>query len=264
MKRLILTTCLFVLFASCTALADWDVGDSYKMHFPQLPDADGWDVEFYQWVPQLADDWQCMESGYVDDVHIWYSWKDDSVGIIDKVQLGIWSNDLSGEYSMPGAMVWPTETATPSPDDYLNVSPENFTTHHWGGVKQQGWYNPVSDFNNPSDHNNIYQLNVVDIANPFSQVKDEVYWLSVCFWMGDDPNSPGWKTADVDNYPGDYAENHFMDDAVWWNGTTNSWNELHDPITGESLDLAFVITPEPATISLLGLGSLVLLRKRRA
>ena len=78
MKRLILTTCLFVLFASCTALADWNVGDPYKMHFPQLPDPGGWDVAFSDWVPQLADDWQCTETGPVDDVHIWYSWEGDS------------------------------------------------------------------------------------------------------------------------------------------------------------------------------------------
>ncbi len=253
MKRLILTTCLFVLFASCTALADWDIGDSYKMHFPQLPDPGGWDVEFYQWVPQLADDWQCTESGEVDDVHIWYSWKDDLVGTIEMVQLGIWSNspanpDAGQLYSKPGARVWPTE-------DYLDLSPGEFTTRPWSVVKQQGWYDPYGNTYEENNHNNTYQLNVVDIAEltaPFLQEEGEIYWLSVCFWMDGDPNRPGWKTS----------QNHFEDDAVWWNG--NNWNELRDPITGESLDLAFVITPEPATLSLLVLGSLVLLRKRRA
>ena len=46
------------------------------------------------------------------------------------------------------------------------------------------------------------------------------------------------------------------------------WHELRYPdghvYEGESLGLAFVIIPEPATLSLLGLGPLVLLRKRRA
>jgi hypothetical protein len=261
MKRLILTTCLFVLFASCTALADWNVGDSYKMHFPQLPDPEGWDVEFYAWVPQLADDWQCTESGYVDDVHIWYSWEDDLVGDIVNVQLGIWSNapeGPDGDFSKPDELVW----------GYQDLSPGQFTTRPWSDVKEQGWYNPVTGFNNPSDHNNTYQLNVVDIVEPFYQQEDEIYWLSVCFWLSEDLNnasanaSAGWKTADVDNYPENPGE-HFMDDAVWWDG--NNWNELRDPLDPEvSLDLAFVITPEPATISLLVLGSLVLLRKRRA
>ena len=259
MKRLILTTCLCVLFASCTALADWNVDDPYKMHFPQLPDPDGWDVEFYQWVPQLADDWQCTESGEVDDVHIWYSWEGDLVGTIEMVQLSIWSNfedpDEDGPlFSKPDQKLW----------GYQDLYPRDFTTRPWITGGKQGWYDPVSGNYETSDHDEIYQLNVVDIPEPFYQEEGEIYWLSICFWMGEDLNSPGWKTADVDNYPGDSAGNHFMDDAVWWNGKNDTWNELHDPLTGESLDLAFVITPEPATLSLLGLGSLVLLRKRRA
>jgi len=193
MKRLILTTCLFVLFASCTALADWNVGDPYKMHFPQLPDPGGWDVAFSDWVPQLADDWQCTETGPVDDVHIWYSWEGDSVGIIDKVQLGIWSNDLSSEYSKPGAMVWPTQTALPFPEDYRNLSLGEFTIHPRGGVKQQGWYNPVTGEYKEDDHYQIYQLNVEDIVDPFLQVEGEIYWLSVCFWMDETRTSQAGK-----------------------------------------------------------------------
>jgi hypothetical protein len=36
-------------------------------------------------------------------------------------------------------------------------------------------------------------------------------------------------------------------DAVW-RILGEEWNELIDPITSESMDLAFVITPEPATV----------------
>ena len=256
MKRLILTTCLFVLFASCTALADWNEGDPYKMHFPQLPDPCGWDVAFSTRIPQLADDWQCSESGEVDDVHIWYSWEDDLVGTIDMVQLGIWSNDPDGGgaaaagYSTPDELVW----------GYQDLYPGEFTTRLWGKA-DQGWYDPFTGNHKTNDHIQIFQLNIDEITDPFLQEKDEIYWLSVCFYVSGDPNA-GWKTADVDNYPGEYAGEHFMDDAVWYDGA--NWNELHDPLTGDSLDLAFVITPEPATLSLLGLGSLVLLRKRRA
>ena len=28
------------------AVADWDPGDGHKMHYPQLPDPNGWDVNF--------------------------------------------------------------------------------------------------------------------------------------------------------------------------------------------------------------------------
>lgn len=254
MKRLILIS-LCMLFAVSTAWADWDPCDPYKMHFPQLPDMDGWDVGFSPWVPQLADDWRCTGSGMVDDVHLWYSWEDDLVGAITQVKLGIWSNspDPDGDgpdYSKPGSLLW----------GYQDFSPAEFTTRHWGRG-DQGWYDPINGDYNESDHTNTYQLNIVDIADPFYQKEGEIYWLSVCFYMGD-PNHAGWKTADVDQYPYPYTGEHFMDDAVWLNG--ESWNELIDPITEESLDFAFVITPEPATMALLSLGSLVLLRKRRA
>ena len=56
--------------------------------------------------------------------------------------------------------------------------------------------------------------------------------------------------------------------AVWTvvveeNETELTFNELRDPFTGESLDLAFVITPEPATLGLLALGALLCLRQRK-
>ena len=37
-------------------------------------------------------------------------------------------------------------------------------------------------------------------------------------------------------------------------GAALPWAELRDPFTGESLDLSFVITPEPASLALMALG----------
>ena len=75
----------------------------------------------------------------------------------------------------------------------------------------------------------------------------------------------GWKTADVDRYPAPYTGEHFMDDAVFaLSGTGDNWRELYDPLTGKSLDLAFVITPEPSTILLLVSGILLLRRRIRS
>ena len=57
-----------------------------------------------------------------------------------------------------------------------------------------------------------------------------------------------------------------MDDAVWADDPASSitgWQELIDPQTGESLDLAFVITPEPATLAILFPGGLTLLLRRK-
>lgn len=64
------------------ALADWAPGDGHKMHFPQLPDEDGWDVKATDPLC-LADDWMCSESGEVTDIHFWGSWLDDQVGAFD-------------------------------------------------------------------------------------------------------------------------------------------------------------------------------------
>ena len=61
--------------------ADWQQGDDYKMHFPQLPDVYGWDVNA-TWPNVIADDWMCNGTGYVEDIHFWGSWRGDQVGII--------------------------------------------------------------------------------------------------------------------------------------------------------------------------------------
>jgi hypothetical protein len=56
---------------------EWDA----KMHYPQLPDEYGWDVNAtYPLV--LADDWQCTETGYIKDIHFWGSYLNDLPGEI--------------------------------------------------------------------------------------------------------------------------------------------------------------------------------------
>ena len=61
------------------ARADWIPGDYHKMHFPQLPDSDGWDVSMMGRQESgggdnntqiLADNWKCTETGLVDDVTV--------------------------------------------------------------------------------------------------------------------------------------------------------------------------------------------------
>jgi len=93
---------------------------------------------------------------------------------------------------------------------------------------------------------------VDDIQDPFIQEAGTVYWLQVdiIWYLG---GFAGWKTS----------LDHFNDNAVWYDTNTDEWRELIDPITYEPLDLAFVITPEPGTMSLFALGALGLLRRRR-
>ncbi|MCP4569721.1 MAG: hypothetical protein GY841_19245 [FCB group bacterium] len=72
-------------------------GDSaHKMHYPQLPDETGWDVNATAPVI-LADDWQCSETGYVKDIHFWGSWRDGLEGVIDSFSLSI-HTDIPSSY----------------------------------------------------------------------------------------------------------------------------------------------------------------------
>lgn len=263
MKNLVL---LFVFLSfSCLVLADWDIGDPYKMHFPQLPDPVGWDVANTSNANRtylLADDFLCTQSGFITDFHLWGSWKGDTFGIIDHIDIGIWSDDPVGiggryqdnQYSMPFEELW-----------YWSVYENEFIIRDYGSG-DQGWFDPFEPYNVKPDHQGIFQINIgtqFAIPNPYWQIEGNIYWLSATVWLKDtSPGEYGWKTS-IEHYEDDavYASALIEDPTkpgfLVWN-----WNELIDPLNGESLDLAFVITPEPATVIALSIGGLFLIRKR--
>ena len=246
---------------SLPAWADWNPGDPYKMHFPQLPDPNGWDINFES--PEaLADDWQCSESGPVSDIHFWLSSRNDispaigdpaqGIGKIAKILVTIHSDVPQGPngFSIPGEILWER--------DFLEG---DFTIRQYGDQAPQGWWDPVNFYDVPDDHFLTWQVNITDIVDPFDQVQDEVYWLALTVEVpGGEGLMPllGWKTS----------SDHFRDDAAWistprFATLPQFFKELRDPVSDESLDLAFVITPEPATLSLLLLGGLAAFRQRR-
>ena len=239
---------LAVAFAA-PASADWFPGEPHKMHFPQLPDPTGWDVNGT--MPMLlADDWQCSETGPVDDIHIWGSWMHGIPGNINEVRVGIHEDipAISGDptsYSQPGNILW-AQSFTPS--DITVLDPY--------GTGVQGWYDPASGVAQYPDHDIFHQFNIENIANPFVQNVGEIYWLSVSVAVDGAPAQTnwGWKTS----------QDHFMGNAVW-SAPGTGWNELYDPNSSPPvpLDLAFVITPEPGSLALLLLGGVALARRRR-
>lgn len=215
------------------ALADWNIGDPSVMHYPQLPDSNGVDVNFTS--PQLlADDWLCTTSGPVRDVHLWFSSHQDASFAITNVHVSI-DMDVpatGGSNSHPGTVLW-----------QRNFTPAQVTIRQWG-TGTQGWYDPLYGQYIPADHNMIWQLNISNITNAFVQQEGVIYWLDVSVVTLGGPL--GWKTS---------ISPHFGDDAVWWNPALGIWAPLSSPTSPyQSLDMAFVITPEPNSILLVALG----------
>jgi len=214
------------------------------MHFPQLPDMAGWDVDVCHYT--LADDWMCTEAGPVQQVHFWISWTNDVIGIITNVHLSIHSDFPGPPYSHPAELIWQ--------DDF---DPAQFSLRVWGSGPQ-GWYDPISNWWIRPDHLMVFQVNVpLKAGNPFLQVPGTIYWLDIR--LGVVNGLAGWKSS----------MDHFNDDATVWDGGEVMWKELRDPLEPlQSLDLAFVIDPIPEPALPLALsvcaGCLVRTRRRRS
>jgi len=244
LKLLLVWVVVLSLSAAPAALGDWNPGDPHKMHFPQLPDPQGWDVQLNNPHPYainfLADDWRCTESGWIDDIHFWVSWRLDLNQGIDQVRITIYDNIPVG----PQGHSTPGNNELSGPGEWsFEAEDGDFTVREYQ-TGRQGWYDPRTGEFVPNDHTKCYQVNIDNITTkldrsvcqPVWQEQGKIYWLAIrIIQKGSDPGHPiGWKTS----------QDHFMDDAVVMRheGPNRWWEELHDPITGESLDLAFVIT----------------------
>ncbi len=223
-------------FLVAPVLADWDPGDGHKMHYPQLPDPNGWDVNA-TFPKVLADDWMCSGTGWVEDIHFWGSWRHEDVGQLTSIHVSIHDNAYNG-YSHPGELLWERDFF---PGEWAE---------RWYGEGDQGWHDPNTGEFFWGDHFNFFQYNIVEIREPFYQEEGTIYWLDISVTVADEQTQWGWKTS----------LDHWEDGAVWGDFPNPFWEPLQDP-DGRNMDLAFVITPEPASLCLLGLG-LVLLRRR--
>jgi hypothetical protein len=291
-----------LLFCGVAAWADWDPNEPAKYY--QLPDAvNGMDVNATYWVTpgnqplypynkMLADDFPCYQKGPITDLHIWGSWLGDvwtadnqpsaAVNLNTSFKLSIWSDVPkadAGTYSHPGELLW-SQT----------FSPSQYVSRPYGGATSEMFYDPNTN-QIIGDDTRIWQYNFfIDPANAFVQQgtreQPMIYWLSVQALVPVDPVAPvsqrtvfGWKTTAPVVPP-----NTLFDDAVFadsaepgglpiGSGTVATpWKDMVYPAgsvyVGKSLDLAFVVTPEPSSIAMLVIGSvagiLFVIRRRKA
>jgi hypothetical protein len=216
-----------------------------KMHFAQYPNPVGWDVrscfshERPDYVTQMADDWQCTESGPVSTIVFWGSWLDDRIGSIIAFHVEIYENSYEGGYSHPiGEPLW--ERIFP----YYMVE---ITDRREG---EQGWYDPPPGDWRLSDHRQFFQYEIRNIEGGFFQEEGRIYWISI--WAELEGGEWGWKSS----------RNHWEDDACWnahpfgVPAYVEPWVETYEPPEfHQSLDLAFVICGAGCTTSYIDVGT---------
>lgn len=256
----VLTTLMVIgalIFLAAPAMADWDRNDPYKMHYPQMPNPDGWDVNISLDGDRVADDWKCSGTGPVDDIHFWGSWRHDDVAVLKAVYVGIWDNEpapATGGFSHPRTLLW--DHWFQEEDIVVREPPDN---------GDQGWYDPPEAIR--PDHKRYFQVNITNIQDilapqgkdAFVQKEGEIYWLELgADVAGAEEVAFGWKTS----------LDYYEDIAV--HQVAGGWEPLSIPGTpDERLDMAFVITPEPSTVvmlvsaGLMGLLACVRYRRKR-
>jgi len=202
-KRILAFAFVAILLTGSVA-ADWIPTDGHKMHFPQTPDSVGWNVEA-SLGGTLADDWQCSETGPVSQIHFWGSWEGGLQGTIRGFYVSIYSdvpdpdpgNPLT--FSQPGTLLWGQYVAF---EDVVSYQIEP-VPQMW-----EGWYDPVTGVFVHPDHDNFFAYNITDIAEPFIQIAETIYWLSIqadIVEMQDPQPTWGWKSSTL----------HWNDRAVY-------------------------------------------------
>ncbi len=146
----------------------WNPGDTFKMHYPQLPDSNGWDV-YATSSREMGDDFMCTETGAIKDIHFWGSWLNDDTAYIPSFTVSIWSDVPAGitlPWSHPGTKLWEK--------DYSLYVKTPMDLHN------QGWFDPSTNFFIHPNHRRWYQYDIlVDSIDWFQQTAGVIYWLVV-------------------------------------------------------------------------------------
>ncbi len=209
----------------------------------QLPDLtpNGMDIKVDDGLI-LADDFECTATNPITDIHFWGSWLSDQKGEIINIHLSIHSDDPVGpggsdpenEYSKPDILLWERNFG----------SGEFVENLFYQADPGEWWWDPQQGALIQNGDTQVWRYDIyIDPEKAFFQQGTEesliIYWLDISVETTE--GDFGWKTR---RYP-----NHYNDDAVWDILPGAAWNELRypagHPYTGESIDMAFVLTCDP-------------------
>src|SRR5258708_1362189 len=191
-------TALLFLLAVAPAQAHWPNANLTK--WLQGPDpVKGIDVLVGQMSSQcppiiLADDFQCRQSGYISDIHIWTSWTNNYPSWNLPIILCFWSdvkaqtNGTSVIPSHPGTILW-CQTFVPG----------QYTVEPWRTAYELFWNpNPQCPFFGRDQMIYLYNF-YPDAAKQFfqqgSRTAPVTYWLSMSVPQCANGAPFGWKTA---------------------------------------------------------------------
>jgi len=265
------------LYLAAPAAADendlyWDPGEDCM--YCQLPDLSpsGVDINctsdlvlpYVSSGYAVGDDFILDEGGKITDIHLWASWKDDILPNMNPTgepiynasyvafNLSICTDDPVGPngYSQPSQCVWTTVV------NLWDLYGQSVTgaCRLYEDQLQEGFMNPVPPYNYvfPGD-TKCYQYDFyIPPEDAFTASADTVYWLVVQAEPLDHLADFGWKTSGA----------HWNDYAVGMMAPMpGTWTLINR--SEHTYDMAFVITPEPASLGLLTLGAFAVFRRRK-
>jgi len=243
-RVLLISSVVLLSFVSYT-MADWDPGFP-ALYYQNPAQSDAWSViadwEASSDTYRVADDWTAAQTSAITGISFWAGWKNDYIGQATEIYVRIFDNDTTTPgFPKPGQCVWSC---------LFNTSE---FAHHYDSLAQS-WYEPQSDYWLENDHDHMYQYNIPVISSPFTQQAGLTYWLMITTNV--QGGDLGWNTA----------QSVTGSSAVYWNNNISDWSPLMTPSGCPDpqvpLDLAFVLIPEPASLLLLGLGGLILRRRK--
>ena len=238
MRTILPVAVIVLLITASTAGAHWNEGDPHK--WLQNPDLNVTGMDVNATAPFIvADDFLCIETGMITDIHIWGSWLNDylPLGSAGEVSFMLYIlSDIPAEqsptgYSMPGEILWEH-----------NFPPNSYTYRVYADTLLEGWLEPPEEFIFPGDQicwQYNFALSEEDYFHQDGSLEEAmIYWLEVQAFPAEQGAYFGWKTSTPP----------FNDDVVYAIGNEPDITDRYTlifppghPYVGEPFSMAMVV-----------------------